>query len=41
LEELFGVPAGVPFFRMSKDGPQRIVLAEEIPVLLKKSKIQT
>ena len=41
LEELLGVPAGVLFFRVRKHGPQRIALTEEIPMLLKQSKVQS
>jgi len=35
LEKLLCVPPGVPLFRMRKHGPERIALAEEIPVFLK------
>ncbi len=41
LKKFLGVPTSVPFFRMRKDGPKRIALTEEIPVLLKLSKIQS
>ena len=41
LKKFFSVPTSVPFFRMREDGPKRIALTEEIPVLLKLTKIQS